>query len=153
MIHSCFSFLLLFFHHVPYTYRLHSGKTVIQHIYDAHYEGAEKARGYVRVWESLQGLITDDEVYEFVLNRLKYQAGHAIVWRDAVCNWFLRTSGIPDRRRRRQGEKRLLAKLRGKRAARVSASRERPGHTNSTSSISIRTMARPSSGYSSATAK
>ncbi|MGH9549513.1 MAG: alpha-glucuronidase family glycosyl hydrolase, partial [Terriglobales bacterium] len=29
--------LLLFFHHVPYTYVLRSGKTVIQHIYDSHY--------------------------------------------------------------------------------------------------------------------
>ena len=26
--------LLLFFHHVPYTYKLHDGKTVIQYIYD-----------------------------------------------------------------------------------------------------------------------
>src|SRR5580698_6128410 len=32
--------LMLFFHHVPYTYVLHSGKTVIQHIYHTHYEGA-----------------------------------------------------------------------------------------------------------------
>ncbi len=35
--------LLLFFHHVPYTYKLHSGKTVIQYFYDSHYQGA--ARG------------------------------------------------------------------------------------------------------------
>lgn len=28
--------LLLFFHHVPYTYKLHSGQTVIQYIYDSH---------------------------------------------------------------------------------------------------------------------
>jgi alpha-glucuronidase len=28
--------------------------------------------------------------------RLEYQAGHVIVWRDAICDWFLRTSGIPD---------------------------------------------------------
>ena len=35
--------LLLFFHHVPYTYLLHSGKTVIQHIYDSHYQGAQAA--------------------------------------------------------------------------------------------------------------
>ena len=26
--------LLLFFHHVPYTYQLHDGKTVIQYLYD-----------------------------------------------------------------------------------------------------------------------
>ena len=88
--------LLLFFHHVPYTYRLKSGKTVIQHIYDSHYEGAERVSEFVSMWQSLRDLVGDDERYEFVLNRLQYQVGHAIVWRDAVCNWFLRTSGIPD---------------------------------------------------------
>jgi len=88
--------LLLFFHHVPYTYRLKSGKTVIQHIYDSHYEGAERVHKFVKAWESIRSLIGDDERYEFVLARLKYQEGHAIVWRDAVCNWFLRVSGIPD---------------------------------------------------------
>lgn len=88
--------LLLFFHHVPYTYRLKSGKTVIQHIYDSHYEGAERVREFVKMWESLRNLVGDDERYEFVLARLKYQEGHAIVWRDAVCNWFLQVSGIPD---------------------------------------------------------
>ena len=31
--------LILFLHHVPYTYKLHSGKTVIQSIYDSHYAG------------------------------------------------------------------------------------------------------------------
>ncbi|MGD0125596.1 MAG: alpha-glucuronidase family glycosyl hydrolase [Terriglobia bacterium] len=87
--------LLLFFHHVPYNYRLHSGKTVIQHIYDSHYEGAAEAGDLVRQWNSLQGRV-DDERYEAVQARLDYQAGHAIVWRDAVCNWFFRISGIAD---------------------------------------------------------
>ena len=89
----------LFFHHVPYTHVLHSGATVIQHIYDSHYEGAERAAGYVERWKSLQGHI-DDERYRSVLARLEYQAGHAIVWRDAICNYFLRLSGIPDARGR-----------------------------------------------------
>jgi alpha-glucuronidase len=87
--------LLLFFHHVPYTFPLHSGKTVIQHVYDSHYEGAELAEHFFRQWSSLKGRI-DDERYADVLERLEYQAGHAIVWRDAICNWFLRASGIPD---------------------------------------------------------
>jgi alpha-glucuronidase len=87
--------LLLFFHHVPYSYMLHAGKTVIQQIYDSHYEGAQEAKQLEVQWESLKNHI-DDERYEAVLARLEYQAGHAIVWRDAVCNWFLRTSGIPD---------------------------------------------------------
>ena len=91
--------LLLFFHHVPYTYVLHSGKTVIQQIYDSHYDGAERAAGLVAQWQSLRGHI-DDERYTATLARLEFQAGHAIVWRDAVCNWFFRTSGAADQRGR-----------------------------------------------------
>ena len=91
--------LLLFFHHVPYTYILHSGKTVIQHIYDSHYEGAEQAANLLQQWQSLAGHIDEDR-YAETLKRLEYQAGHAIVWRDAVCNWFSRTSGIVDERGR-----------------------------------------------------
>jgi alpha-glucuronidase len=87
--------LLLFLHHVPYTYQLHSGKTVIQHLYDAHYEGAEAVDAYVRQWKSLRGRI-DDRRYDEVLAQLQYQSGQAQVWRDAVNNWFLRASGIPD---------------------------------------------------------
>ncbi len=87
--------LLLFFHHVPYTYKIHSGKTVIQYIYDSHYDGADRAATLVDQWQSLKGRV-DSQRYDEVLRRLEYQAGHAIVWRDAVCNWFARTSGIPD---------------------------------------------------------
>jgi alpha-glucuronidase len=92
---TCPDDLLLFMHHVPYTYKLHSGKTVIQSIYDSHYEGAETAEGYVIQWKSLRNLV-DERRYQEVLAQLEYQAGQAEVWRDAVNNWFLRASGIPD---------------------------------------------------------
>jgi alpha-glucuronidase len=91
--------LLLFFHHVPYTYVLHSTETVIQQIYDSHYQGAEDAATLVQQWQSLKSRV-DEERFSEVLKRLEYQAGHAIVWRDAVCNWFLRTSGIKDQKGR-----------------------------------------------------
>jgi len=91
--------LLLFFHHVPYTYVLHSGKTVIQHIYDSHYEGAERAADYVRLWQKLEHEI-DDERYAAVLVRLEYQLGHAVVWRDAICEYFFHLSGIADKENR-----------------------------------------------------
>ena len=92
---SCPDNLLLFMHHVPYTYRLHTGKAVIQTIYDLHYEGAEEAAGLVRGWETLDGQI-DQERYDRTLRLLQYQAGHAIVWRDAITRWFAMQSGIPD---------------------------------------------------------
>lgn len=97
---SCPDELLLFMHHVPYTHVLrNSGKTVIQHIYDTHYEGAARAQAYVTDWKSLSGRI-DEARYNAVLGKLEYQAGHAEVWRDAVNSWFLRTSGIADRKGR-----------------------------------------------------
>ena len=87
--------LLLFFHHVPYTYTLHHGKTVIQYLYDSHYRGAAQAAEFVTDWSSLKDRI-DPALYNNVLPRLEYQAGHAIVWRDAVTQYFLKLSGIPD---------------------------------------------------------
>jgi alpha-glucuronidase len=92
---TCPDELLLFMHHVPYTHKLHSGKTVIQHIYDVHYEGAETAAGYVREWKSLRGRV-DEQRYKEVLAQLEYQEGQSQVWRDAVNTWFWRTSGVPD---------------------------------------------------------
>jgi alpha-glucuronidase len=91
--------LLLFFHHVPYTYKLHSGKTVIQSIYDSHYEGAEKTKEFVEAWKSLKGRV-DDERYEDVLEQLKYQSDHAIVWRDAIDDWFHEMSRVDDQKGR-----------------------------------------------------
>lgn len=91
--------LVLFLHHVPYTHRLHSGKTVIQHIYDAHYEGAAAVEQYVRDFRQLKGRL-DERRYQEILRQLEYQAGQAVVWRDAVNNWFYRTSGIADERGR-----------------------------------------------------
>jgi alpha-glucuronidase len=87
--------LLLFFHHVPYTHVLHSGKTLIQHVYDRHYRGAATAADFVRRWRAIEGLV-DGERHDAVERRLAYQAGHAVVWRDAVCQWFRRMSGVAD---------------------------------------------------------
>lgn len=92
---TCPDDLLLFFHHVPYTYRLHNGKTVIQFLYDAHYEGASGVEHYVDQWKTLHGSV-DEHRYGEVLAQLQYQAGQAEVWRDAVNTWFAHASHIED---------------------------------------------------------
>jgi alpha-glucuronidase len=94
-LRTCPDDVLLFMHHVPYTHVLRSGKTVIQHFYDAHYEGAEQAARLVEQWKSLKGLI-DDRRYNEVLALQEFQAGHAVVWRDAINDWFFAKSGIAD---------------------------------------------------------
>ena len=96
---TCPDDLLLFLHHVPYTHVLHDGKTVIQYIYDSHYDGARAVRQYVRDWESLKARV-DNQRYGEILAQLEYQAGQAQVWRDAVTTWFWRASGVPDAQNR-----------------------------------------------------
>jgi alpha-glucuronidase len=95
--------LLLFFHHVPYIYKLRSGKTVVQTIYDLHYAGAEKTKQFLSQWTSLRGRVDDDR-FQDVLAQLTYQSGHAIVWRDAINDWFYKLSGIPDANGRVEAE-------------------------------------------------
>ncbi len=48
---------------------------------------------FVKDWESLNGKI-DPDLYADVRPRLQYQAGHSVVWRDAVVQYFLKRSGI-----------------------------------------------------------
>lgn len=93
---ACPDNLLLFFHHVPYTYVLHSGKTVIQHVYDSHYDGAERAHELIEEWKSLEGHV-DAERYRDILARFEFQAGEAVKWRDTICRWLYGLSGIADR--------------------------------------------------------
>jgi len=98
-LETCPDELLLFMHHVPYTHVLHNGKTVIQHFYDTHYDGAAEAAEFVEQWRRLEGKI-DQQRYREVLQRLEFQAAHAQVWRDSICRWFMKRSGIADQRGR-----------------------------------------------------
>lgn len=87
--------LVLFFHHLPYEHILQSGKTVIQHIYDTHFEGYEKVNSYIADWASLRGQI-DEVSYRNVAERLQEQERSARDWKDQINTYFYRKSGIPD---------------------------------------------------------
>ena len=92
---KCPEELLLFFHRVPYTYRLKSGKTLIQHIYDTHFEGVEQVEEMIKDWQGIKDKI-DDETYRHVEERFNIQLEHAKEWRDVINSYFYRKSGIPD---------------------------------------------------------
>ncbi|MGW4023962.1 alpha-glucuronidase [Streptomyces sp. NPDC005009] len=96
---TCPDELLLFFHHVPYGHVLHSGRTVIQHIYDTHFEGVEEAEEARRVWAGLADLV-EPARHARVAERFEEQLRSAREWRDQVNSYFLRKSGVPDERGR-----------------------------------------------------
>lgn len=99
-IETCPEELLLFFHYIPYTYPLKIGKTLIQHIYDTHFEGAEDVEEMATLWESLEAKIPS-KVFQRVQKRLGHQKGHSKEWRDQINSYFYRKSMIPDEQNRK----------------------------------------------------
>ena len=92
---TCPEELLLFFHRIRYDYVLKSGKTLIQHIYDTHFDGAKKAEEYLERFKALREYIPE-EIYECSLKRFEHQAEHSKEWRDRINTYFYRMSGVPD---------------------------------------------------------
>ncbi|MCQ2519528.1 MAG: alpha-glucuronidase [Lachnospiraceae bacterium] len=91
--------LMLFFHKMPYTHVLKSGKTIIQHIYDTHFEGAEDVEVMNSLWQELKGLVPEDS-FERVNGRLEHQLYHSKEWRDVINSYFYRKTLIPDEKGR-----------------------------------------------------
>ena len=98
-IETCPDELILFFHHVPYTHVLKSGETVIQHIYNTHFDGAEQAEELRERWLKLEDKI-DSQSFTGVLERLNHQVEHSKEWRDQINTYFYRKSGIADQHNR-----------------------------------------------------
>lgn len=98
-IKTCPEELLLFFHHVPYDYRLKGGETLIQHIYDTHFEGAEDAAKFYDDIVMLKPYL-DEAVYKRLEERFAHQKEHACEWRDVINTYFYRKTGIADEKGR-----------------------------------------------------
>ncbi len=94
-VETCPEELLLFFHRIPYTHVLKSGKTLIQHIYDTHFLGVEQVKEMIEKWKGLEGKI-NPETFFHVLERLEGQLADAKEWRDVLNTYFYRLTHIPD---------------------------------------------------------
>lgn len=94
-IETCPEELLLFFHYVRYDYKLKSGKTLIQHIYDTHFEGVSDVEDMIRSFEEIKSMIPED-VYQRVMERFAMQLDSAKEWRDRINTYFYRKSGVED---------------------------------------------------------
>lgn len=92
---TCPEELLLFFHHVGYDEKLKDGRTLLQYIYDVHFEGVEKVEQFITLWDALEGKV-ETQFYETVKSGLREQYHDAIEWRDIVNTYFYRKTGVGD---------------------------------------------------------
>jgi alpha-glucuronidase len=91
---TCPEKLLLWFHHLPWDYRLASGRTLWDELVRHYYRGAAGAKSMLARWEALHSKV-DDERYLAVLAKLRRQAGDAAAWRDKCLNYFQQFSRRP----------------------------------------------------------
>ena len=94
---TCPDLLKLFFHRLPYTYVMSDGRTLIQRIYDDHFEGYEETEAMAEVLKTI-GL--PDADHEEVDKRMRLQLRNAREWRDVINTFFHRLSMIDDEKGR-----------------------------------------------------
>jgi alpha-glucuronidase len=84
---TCPDELLLWFHHVPWDYRMRSGRTMWDELCLHYQRGVEAVRGWQKSWDALAGLI-DAARFGAVQARLRRQEHDARDWRDACLQYF-----------------------------------------------------------------
>lgn len=93
-INECPEPLLLWFHHVPWNYKMKSGLTLWQELCQHYYQGVDEVREMIKTWDSLAGMI-DEQRFKHVQTYLKIQEKEACLWRDACVLYFQSFSGMP----------------------------------------------------------
>jgi alpha-glucuronidase len=91
---TCPENLLLWFHHVPWEYRMHSGATMWNELCLTYQSGVDDVRAWRRTWASLAGLV-DAERHAHVSALLRIQEDEAVHWRDACLLYFQTFSKRP----------------------------------------------------------
>ena len=93
-IETCPEDLLLWFHHVPWTHTMSSGRTLWEEICYRYDRGVKTARSYISLWEDMRQYV-DSERWEAVRAKLEIQESDARWWRDACVQYFGEFSGMP----------------------------------------------------------
>lgn len=91
---TCREELLLWFHHVPWTYQMKSGRTLWDELCYTYNQGVQIVRRMQQTWDALASNV-DPARFEHVRALLKIQAQEAQWWRDACLLYFQTFSGLP----------------------------------------------------------
>lgn len=91
---TCPEQFLLWFHHVPWTHRMHSGRTLWQELCAAYVRGVDSVDSFGRTWEATLPYVRP-EMYDAVSANLRTQARDARWWRDACLQYFAQFSDMP----------------------------------------------------------
>ncbi|MGF7139712.1 alpha-glucuronidase [Roseimarinus sediminis] len=93
-IEKCPEEYLLWFHHVPWDYRMKSGRSLWNEMCKKYYDGAATVKQMQETWNKMEPYI-DQERHHHVKQLLAIQADEAVWWRNALLLYFQQYSKMP----------------------------------------------------------
>jgi len=94
LIETCPENLILWFHHVPWNYRMHNGKTLWDELCYHYQNGVDSVRQFQKIWDKAAPFV-DKNRFEDVQYKLKVHLKDAIEWKDACVLYFQTFSRQP----------------------------------------------------------
>ena len=86
-IDTCPEEYILWFHHVPWTRKMKSGRTLWQELQWHYNHGVAEVEDFVKIWHSLKSNV-DEQRYREVDERLQKHLQNAREWRDTCLGYF-----------------------------------------------------------------
>ena len=84
---TCPENLLLWFHHLPWTYRMNSGRTLWEELQYRYNRGVSEVDDFCKTWQACKPYI-DEQRWREVDERLQHQQQNAREWRDVCLKYF-----------------------------------------------------------------
>ena len=91
---TCPEIYLLWFHHLPWNYKMKSGQTLWNELCYTYDLGVKEVRGFQTTWAKAEKYV-DRERFGQVEAKLQIQAQDASWWKDACLLYFQQYSRLP----------------------------------------------------------
>lgn len=91
---TCPEIYLLWFHHLPWTYKMKSGRTLWDEICRHYEEGVLQVRRFQKIWDRVEPYV-DAERFAEVQSRLRRHYRDAQIWKDACLLYFQQFNRLP----------------------------------------------------------
>ncbi|MEP6677462.1 MAG: alpha-glucuronidase [Ferruginibacter sp.] len=91
---TCPDGYLLWFHHLPWNFKMKSGKSLWDEICYHYDKGVKQVREFQKTWDNVERYVDSARFYA-VQKKLRSQSANAILWKDACLLYFQQFSKMP----------------------------------------------------------
>jgi alpha-glucuronidase len=91
---TCPEKFLLWFHHLPWDYKMKNGRTLWDDLCYRYQEGVNQVRDFQKIWDKA-GPYVDSTRFMEVQRKLRAQEMNAVLWKDACTLYFQQFSKMP----------------------------------------------------------